>query len=56
MISTLRVKEHIPRNVLIKNDDKRFFCQICGGVLKKPIQTFRGNVACYQCYHEKLKR
>jgi len=36
--------------------NKSFCCQICGYLMKSPLQTYRGNVACSECYNEAKKR
>lgn len=42
---------------IVKQDvPKGFICQICGNLMKEPIQTFRGNTACSECYFQALER
>jgi len=33
-------------------DLARYNCQLCGNLMKKPLQTYRGNAACFKCYQE----
>ena len=35
---------------------KEFYCQLCGCLMKEPIQTFRGNTACSHCYYQALEK
>ena len=38
-----------------KNGYERYLCQLCGFVLRNPIQTMRGQLACYSCYDNALR-
>lgn len=38
---------------LIEPLPERLKCSLCGKLMKKPLQTCRGEIACYSCYYDR---
>ena len=41
---------------LLNKQNAKYNCQLCGNLMKQPLQTYRGNAACSKCYQEAFAR
>ena len=48
-------KNGYEKNGYEKNGYEKYFCPLCGFVLRNPVQTMRGQLACYSCYDNALR-
>jgi len=48
-VNDVAIKKQIPKDT---NLEDRYKCMLCSNVMLKPVQTFRGNLACEDCYAE----